>query len=473
MEKTGKKTMLAVVLWRVVPPSCTALLILWLFVGFAGGRLLNERTVESLEFAADQQTWIVVSKVDTLMERLRGIAGNALTINAFVDPLSVEHFLSPFLRSLRFGNYDSLIIVITDFSGQVLASNQARGVLESLALEDHWREAVLEGNEMLTIAENSLIASVPIYVGNLPEGSLTVRLSPEDTTELLSSEKHGGNVWLRDQDDRLLFGPDNEATASRSDSMIVSKPAALPNFPVLQLVSGLPLQDEDNLVDTLHLFLLVAFLLDLVALIVGIYTAASLIANPLNRLVTKIRSIQQLTDADARLEPHGPLELVNLADAFNEATARQTELTRRLEEALNREKEINGLQREFVSLVSHEFRTPLSVIDGNAQRILRRMETIPRDNIRTGIEKCRTSVARLIDLMESVLSSSRLEAGTIEFKPGRCRLLDILEEAVENQREISKDLQIVYDPGDLPIDIHADGKLLRQVFSNLISNAVK
>ncbi|MGI9493002.1 MAG: sensor histidine kinase, partial [Geminicoccaceae bacterium] len=41
------------------------------------------------------------------------------------------------------------------------------------------------------------------------------------------------------------------------------------------------------------------------------------------------------------------------------------------------------------------------------------------------------------------------------------------------QREISKDLQIVYDPGDLPIDIHADGKLLRQVFSNLISNAVK
>lgn len=50
--------------------------------------------------------------------------------------------------------------------------------------------------------------------------------------------------------------------------------------------------------------------------------------------------------------------------------------TQRLQEALDREKELNSLQRQFVSMVSHEFRTPLAVIDGNAQRLIRRIETV-------------------------------------------------------------------------------------------------
>lgn len=456
-----------------MPPSCAALLVLWLFVGIAGSRLLNERTVENLEFAADQQTWIVVDKVDVLMDRLRGIAGNALTINAFVDPLSVEHFLMPFFRSLRFGDYDSLIIIMTDFSGQVVASNQASSTLANLPSRDLWHDAVMEGDEVLTIVDGSLVASVPIQVGSLPEGGLMIMLSPKDTMKLLSSKKHGGNVWLRDQEGRLLLGPAIEETNSISADLIVSEVIALPKFPNLLLNSAVPMQDEDHLAGTLHAFLLVAFVVDLAALIIGIYMAASLIANPLNRLVKKIQSLQLLTDSNARLEPDGPFELENLAIAFNEATERQAELTRRLEEALSSEKEINGLQRQFVSLVSHEFRTPLAVIDGNAQRVLRKIETMPRERIGNSMEKCQSSVARLIGLIESVLSSSRLEAGTIEFKPGPCKLFDILDETVGNQQDISKDLQIVVDADQLPRDIFADQKLVIQVLTNLLSNAVK
>lgn len=73
--------------------------------------------METLKLTADQQSWIIASKLDNLMERLGSISGNALTINAFIDPASVEHFLEPFFRSLRFGDYDSMMIAMVDFRG--------------------------------------------------------------------------------------------------------------------------------------------------------------------------------------------------------------------------------------------------------------------------------------------------------------------------------------------------------------------
>ena len=76
----------------------------------------------------------------------------------------------------------------------------------------------------------------------------------------------------------------------------------------------------------------------------------------------------------------------------------------RLETALDKERELNGLQRQFVSMVSHEFRTPLAIIDGNAQRIMKRQYQIAPERLHNGIDKIRTSVVRLINLMESILS---------------------------------------------------------------------
>jgi len=473
MTRSANNGVLASVLWKVIPPSCLALLVLWLFVGIAGGRLLNERAIENLKFAADQQTWVIADKVDNLVDRLHGIASNALTINAFLDPMSVEHFIKPFFRSLRFGDYNSLMIAMTDFSGQVVASNQTGDAVNMMPPNSLWHEAVMEGKDVLTIVDGSLIAAVPISVGALPEGGLVITMSSDDTAKLLSSEKHAGSVRLSDQNGRLLFSSIFDEASAQSENIGESEVVALSHFPTLQLSSAVASTEQDHLVSILHSFLLVAFFIDLAALIAGIYMAANLVASPLNKLITKIKSLQQLTDPDARLMPSGPSELQNLAHAFNDAAERQAILTKRIEEALANEQKINGLQRQFVSLVSHEFRTPLSVIDGNAQRVLRRIETMPRERIASGLEKCRGSVNRLVGLMESVLSSSRLEAGTIEFAPTPCDLFKAVSEATENQQEISSDHQIIVDIDQLPKEVVADVKLVSQIFSNLLSNAVK
>lgn len=145
----------------------------------------------------------------------------------------------------------------------------------------------------------------------------------------------------------------------------------------------------------------------------------------------------------------------------------------KLELTLQNERELSGLQRQFVSMVSHEFRTPLAIIDGNAQRLLRKKTPIPQDRLHGVLEKIRLTVRRLTELMESVLSAARLEDGKIRFEPGECRIVGLLSDVASGYQELDNTHKVIQDFDQLPQTIDADDKLLRQVFSNLISNAVK
>ena len=161
-------------------------------------------------------------------------------------------------------------------------------------------------------------------------------------------------------------------------------------------------------------------------------------------------------------------------EAEKEETLKLLEIQKqRLETALDKERELNGLQRQFVSMVSHEFRTPLAIIDGNAQRIMKRQDQIAPERLHNGIDKIRTSVVRLINLMESILSVSRLEAGTVKFEPQPSDLSEIIEEVCANHREISPCHEVITDATRLPRQLCIDAGLIRQVVSNIISNAIK
>jgi len=146
---------------------------------------------------------------------------------------------------------------------------------------------------------------------------------------------------------------------------------------------------------------------------------------------------------------------------------------RRLRESLEKERELNELQRQFVSMVSHEFRTPLAIIDGNAQRLQRRPEKISKDRVLKVVMSIRTSVVRLTDLMESVLSAARMEGGQIEFEPRSFDIGTMIAEICGNYADINRHHHVETDLESLPKTYGGDVKLLRQVISNLVSNAVK
>jgi len=149
--------------------------------------------------------------------------------------------------------------------------------------------------------------------------------------------------------------------------------------------------------------------------------------------------------------------------------------TSMLEEKLAQEQRLALLQRNFVSMASHEFRTPLSIIDGHAQRLIKMKDRLAPDEIDERAGKVRSAVLRLTHLIENLLDSSRLiDAGAgLYFHPEEIDLAALLHEICQLHREIAPGSQIEERFATTPLQMAGDPKLLFQMFSNLLSNAVK
>ncbi len=171
----------------------------------------------------------------------------------------------------------------------------------------------------------------------------------------------------------------------------------------------------------------------------------------------------------------GVIALYNDVTAFRQQEDELTEQAAKLEMALSSERELSELQRSFVSMASHEFRTPLAIIDGVAHRLSRnagRGRLQPED-VLTRVTQIRSSVKRMVNLMESTLSAARMDSGKVRIKPGDCDLRAVIEEVCERQRGISPSHNITTRLDELPGTLRGDGAALEQVFTNLLSNAVK
>jgi signal transduction histidine kinase len=146
-----------------------------------------------------------------------------------------------------------------------------------------------------------------------------------------------------------------------------------------------------------------------------------------------------------------------------------------LEQQLAHEQRLALLQRNFVSMASHEFRTPLTIIDGHAQRLIKMKDRLAGDDIGERAGKVRSAVLRMTHLIDNLLNSSRLIDGGAEpyFHPAEIDVAVLLREVSQLHREIAPRSHIVEKFGTAPMRMTGDPKLLFQVFSNVISNAVK
>lgn len=144
-----------------------------------------------------------------------------------------------------------------------------------------------------------------------------------------------------------------------------------------------------------------------------------------------------------------------------------------LQDSLTKEQEASHLQKQFIAMVSHEFRTPLTIVDGNAQLIERRIDTIEKSEIARRAKTIRAAVSRLVNMMEAVLSSNLLRTGKLDLKPEDFNLAELIEQLCDEHRDLSKDHVIISDFSLLPPTIYMDKKVLTIILTNLLSNAVK
>lgn len=170
-------------------------------------------------------------------------------------------------------------------------------------------------------------------------------------------------------------------------------------------------------------------------------------------------------------------ELLEHRDHLEQLVAERTDevekKAKQLETALVAEKKYSALQQEFIALVSHEFRTPLSIIDGTSQRLLRTKGEITAENLADRVTKIRNAVTRMVSLIDTTLYASRLDAGKVDFEPEKVDIKKILKAVCLNQAEISPSHDIQVDLDEAPDTLYADAKLIEHVFTNLLSNAVK
>lgn len=147
--------------------------------------------------------------------------------------------------------------------------------------------------------------------------------------------------------------------------------------------------------------------------------------------------------------------------------------TDELVKLLQQEKQLTEMQREFVSMASHEFRTPLAIIDSNAQRILRGRDAMAPEKLFGRLGKIRESVSRMQYLINRFLDFSLAQTKGLELNKRRQPFRDTVQGICANFTEACSTHAIEIDVSALPDSYDFDEKLLELCIENLLSNAVK
>jgi signal transduction histidine kinase len=149
-------------------------------------------------------------------------------------------------------------------------------------------------------------------------------------------------------------------------------------------------------------------------------------------------------------------------------------LEEELQNSLNKEKELNEIKSLFVSMASHEFRSPLSVVLSSASLIAKYTNTEQQPQRDKHIKRISASVTFLTQIMNNFLSLGKIEAGEIKVNNTSIELNFQMNEYVDEVKHLMKNGQtILFRHQGTAHNIYADSNLLRHVITNLLTNAIK
>ena len=168
------------------------------------------------------------------------------------------------------------------------------------------------------------------------------------------------------------------------------------------------------------------------------------------------------------------LQLKSLNQVLQTENKRRIEAENKTKKALKKEKELNELKTKFLSLVSHEFKTPLSGILTSAMLLgkyqLSEQQEKRDKHIRTITEK----VHYLNNILNDFLSLEKLELGKVDYKFSVFKVSKIVNEVVYNANMLLKEGQQIKYPDHIDeLSLYQDEKIVELALSNLIHNAIK
>jgi len=150
--------------------------------------------------------------------------------------------------------------------------------------------------------------------------------------------------------------------------------------------------------------------------------------------------------------------------------------TKELREAYEELQKLDRAKSEFISIASHQLRTPLTAIKGYISMMIEESYGKPPEKMRKPLENIYLSNERLIKLVNDLLSVSRIESGRIEIKLEKVSIDEIIVSLIEELKGLAreKDLYLKFEKPEKPLpEISVDEERIRQVILNLIENAIR
>ncbi len=197
----------------------------------------------------------------------------------------------------------------------------------------------------------------------------------------------------------------------------------------------------------------------------------------IHNLSTVKEAEAQLVELNEALEKKVEQRTNELEQAINrllETNKKLAERERELHASLAKERELNELKSRFVSLASHEFRTPLSTIMSSASLIGRYTQTEQQAQRSKHINRIKSSVNNLTGILNDFLSLSKIEEGKVQISNTAVSLTDLSNLVIDEVKGLLKEGQ--YFDLQLPTSdlvIQTDQRILKNILFNITSNAIK
>lgn len=186
---------------------------------------------------------------------------------------------------------------------------------------------------------------------------------------------------------------------------------------------------------------------------------------------------QKILALNHQLEEKVEQRTLELESVVNQLLKTNSELEHReaqLALSLQKEKELGELKSRFVSMASHEFRTPLSTILSSASLIRKYSKEENQENREKHINKIKSAVSNLTGILDDILSLSKLEEGLVKPKIEAMDFRELCASITDELSGLIKPGQVIKYTTKIDSDtVYSDPKLIKNILFNLLSNAIK
>lgn len=167
------------------------------------------------------------------------------------------------------------------------------------------------------------------------------------------------------------------------------------------------------------------------------------------------------------------ISLQHTVEELNHQIKENQQKDRELREALNREKELGELKSRFVSVASHEFRTPLSTVLSSTYLLQKYQTTEDQPKREKHIQRIISSVNLLTDILNDFLNVGRIEEGKIQVRFSITNIEKVINDTISELVTIRKSSQKVTYTHEGSAEMELDPSMFKHIIINLLSNAIK